>query len=251
MPTLQHFLKISLIITMFVGLTACVPHLNQQQCETMDWNQVGYGDGVAGKYQRDLSGAIADCAKFKLSVNAESYRKGWNAGVRKFCQPNTAYQLGVNGQTYNNICPPDLSPAFAKAWHRGLRLYCVPATGYNLGRSGAPFPDFCAPDKVVAFRNAYASGQRIFSTVQSIEANVQSLDDKINGLSHQIDDNQRQINRLNDQLNSGPLNPGERRSINYQIRNLNDQILQFRDQVSRLQSQQTQLKQQELDVQSH
>ncbi|OGT55063.1 MAG: hypothetical protein A3F17_08195 [Gammaproteobacteria bacterium RIFCSPHIGHO2_12_FULL_41_15] len=251
MPALRPLLKGSAIVIATGWLTACAPHLNQQQCETMDWYQVGYSDGTAGKYQRDLTGAITDCAKFKLTVNAQAYSKGWSTGVRKFCKPDTAFQLGVNGQVYNNICPSDLSAAFASAWQQGLRRYCVPETGYNLGRSGAAFPEFCPPDKVVAFRNAYASGRRVFTTVQGIDAEIQSLNNKINGLTHQIDDIQKQINGLNAQLTTGPISPNERSRINYQIRNLNDQIMQFRDQISRLQSQQTRLKQQQLDIASH
>lgn len=250
-PTQQNMLRSVLALTLTTCITACVPHLNQQQCETMNWNQMGYNDGVAGKYQRDLNGAITDCAKFKVTVDTAAYYKGWNAGVRKFCQPDTAMQLGVNGQVYNNICPADLSGAFASAWHHGLRRYCVPATGYNLGRSGAEFPNFCAPDQVNAFRNAYTSGRRVFTTIQSISTDISALENKINDLHHQIADNQRQISVLNDRLNVSPLSKEERRRIGFQIRDLNDGILQMRDQIGRLQSQQTSLKQQQLDVQSH
>ena len=90
-------------------LVACVPHLNKQQCQSMNWYQVGYSDGTQGKLQRDLSQAIEDCAKFNLTVDTKRYTDGWRSGTRQFCHPSRAYQLGVTGSTFNHVCPSGLA----------------------------------------------------------------------------------------------------------------------------------------------
>ncbi len=241
----------SAVIAAAAFLGGCVPHLSQQQCVNMNWYQVGYNDAQKGNFQRNLDKAISDCAKFKLTVNASAYLRGWKAGARVFCKPANGYQLGVNGATYNNICPADLSANFSKSWHRGLRKFCTPDTGYNLGRKGAKFPNFCATDQVGAFRNSYDEGRHLYNTVQTIVGEVSAVNNQINGLNGQIDNKQNQINDLNSNLDSRTNDSGQhlshadRRSIGYQIRDLNDQIMQIRDQISRLQSQRTRLQQQE------
>ncbi|MCH9769541.1 MAG: DUF2799 domain-containing protein [Gammaproteobacteria bacterium] len=248
--------KIILTILALAGLSACVPHLNKQQCLSMNWYSMGYEDGSQGKYQRDLSKDIQDCARFKLTVNTVKYHRGWQAGVRQFCQPNTAYNLGVNGATYNNICPRDLAAKFNRAYRHGLRKFCVPPTGYNIGRAGKPLPDFCAPDQVVAFRNAYADGRRIFITLQNIQNQINDLNGQIGDLNNQIGGRQNDIHHLQHRLvrnkkpNGKPYSGAERELILLQIRDdrssinglqgriedLQDQINHLRDQQSRVQS---------------
>ncbi len=66
--------KLILAPLLMVGgalLTACVPHLTEQQCANMDWKQVGFGDGSQGNMPRTLQKEMDDCAKFKIKVNAK------------------------------------------------------------------------------------------------------------------------------------------------------------------------------------
>lgn len=186
-----------------LALTACVPHLTKQQCLTINWYQMGYADGQQGRNPRNLQQDIQDCAKFKIPVNTPAYQRGWRAGVRVYCRPNNAYNMGVNGKTYNHICPSNMASRFDRAWHRGLRKYCIPATGYNLGRSGAAMPNFCAPDQVNRFRNAYTSGRRIYSAISSTQAEINAVNSQINTANQKIQDDQNDINRWQNVLTSG------------------------------------------------
>ena len=145
----------------------------------MNWYQVGFTDGSLAKNQRDLSRDIRDCAKFKLKVSTQQYAKGWRAGTRQYCQPNTAYQLGVNGRTYNHICPADLRGPFNQAWHRGLRRYCIPSTGYQLGQAGHSMPGFCGGGQIVAFRTAYQRGYTLYLKTRDVQSQVNNTNRQI------------------------------------------------------------------------
>ncbi len=78
----------------FLALTGCVSHLNLQQCQTTNWQQVGHDDGAAGRPMRDLQKDITDCQKFKFTLNTDPYKKGYVTGVRQFCSPS--YADGAN-----------------------------------------------------------------------------------------------------------------------------------------------------------
>lgn len=252
----KHTIKITVVLLAGVGLTACVPHLNQQQCLSMNWYQLGYQDGSQGHFQRNLSQDIQDCARFKLTVNTKAYSRGWHAGVRSFCRPENGYNLGVNGVVYPNICPASMAAKFDQAWRRGLRRFCVPDTGYNLGRSGASMPNFCAPDQVAAFRNAYVSGHRRYDAAQDIKGQIDNTNSQIADLNNQIQDQRDDIDALQQKLirnrdkDGKPYSPAERELILTGINNdrrairhmqrhidqLQNQINDLQDQLNRLQS---------------
>ena len=248
MRTFKNMAVIGSVVTIALSLSACMPHLNKQQCQNMNWYQVGFTDGSQAKNQRDLSRDIKDCAKFKLDVNTKQYTKGWRAGTRQYCQPNTAYQLGANGKTYNHICPAGLSNAFNQAWHRGLRRYCVPTTGYSLGHAGRPMPGFCSGGQIVAFRRAYQRGLNLFMQTRDAQAQVNSTTKQIAGTRHQIQAKRNQIASLQNQITTGidqhgnqipwPQRVDMQRQITYlnqDIFHLNIQLRQLNRQLSRQQ----------------
>lgn len=230
----MRFAKLSLPVLAIASLSSCMPHLSQQQCQTMNWHQVGYGDGSQGSFQRNLNPAIADCAKFQLTVNTDAYAKGWRAGTRSYCNPNRAYQLGSNGITYNPVCPSDLSGAFSNAWHRGLRRYCVGNTGYNLGRSGKPFPSFCAPDQVNAFRNAYDAGHRRHQQQENLQSNLDSVNAQISSTQNQLADNRKNISDWQNTLSADQLPPEGRHELKQKIKDARASIDDLQAQLDRL-----------------
>lgn len=225
--------RIMMLSIVTIALAGCMPHLSQEQCKAMNWNQMGFGDGSEGKMQRSLQRDIQDCAKFKVAVDQAGYQRGWKAGVRDFCsKTGTAYDMGANGKNYNHICPSDLAAKFDSSWKRGLRKYCIPSTGYNLGRSGAAMPSFCSADQVGAFRNAYNSGHRVFAAILRTKVELETI-------NRDIKDTQNRINRLRDDiahqqsiLSNLALWP-QHSAARQQIRNDNNAIYDLQDHLDR------------------
>lgn len=231
-----------------IVLSGCAQHLTLQQCQTMDWHQVGYLDGQQGKNQRDLQKDITDCARFKLKVNTKAYKRGWRSGTRVYCQPKNGFRLGVNGQRYNPICPANMTKAFDHSWHRGLRRYCIPPTGYNLGRAGKPFPDFCAPDLIVPFRNAYNDGFRIFRRQQLTTNELDNINSQIDQLQNHINDQRNDITDWQNQLDSDfPNLPRKQKQIHKRI--LHEKIRNAHSNIQDLEQQLNRLNRQKIHVQ--
>lgn len=247
----QKYYPILPILLTFTVLSACGSHLTSEQCTTMNWNKMGMQDGQIGQSKRSLIKEIDDCAKYNIDVDVENYNRGYEAGVRGYCQPTNAYQLGVQGKYYNPVCPSDLQPAFESKWREGLRLYCVPQTAFNLGRQGLGMPDFCALDQLNAFRNNYQRGFQIYQRVSNIELQIGTLSAENDRINQKLRNNQTEIERIQSQLNR-PVSPvtGERltpivlRDLDARRRILqdqNDDMQRIRDrntaQISRLQLQ--------------
>lgn len=226
--------KVVAVVGLALSMSACVSHLSKEQCQTINWRERGYNDGAAGQYKHNLSKEIADCAKFQLNVDVTAYTKGWRSGVRDFCQPSRAYQLGVDGQTYNAVCPSDLSTTFSRSWKKGLRKYCVPQTGYSLGRSGRAMPTFCAPDQLVRFRNAYEDGRRIYGVIASMQQEVDRLNSQISDLKFSIDNKRDEIARKSMML-ARSHDPDKMRIAMLEITVLKDGIREQNRQLDKLQ----------------
>ena len=225
--------RISIVMGSSALLIGCVPHLTQEQCQTINWYQMGLNDGMHGQFQRSLQREIKDCAKFKIEVKTNRYHKGWLAGARKFCRPGTAYQLGVDGQTYNPICPADLANRFERSWRRGLKKYCIPSTGYNLGRSGKAYPSFCSPNQVVRFRNAYDSGRRIYNAIESIQSEINNTNADMYSVAFEIRHKKRDIRNWNSQLSD--VKGKQRKQLRNQMKQAQHEINRLNKRMDNLQ----------------
>ena len=242
MIQLKTILKLSLTMGSVAVLTACVPHLTEQQCKTINWYDMGFNDSSQGQVQRNLARDITDCAKFGADVNTRAYARGWQAGTREYCRPANAFRLGVDGENYTPICPLDMAQQFDQQWRQGLRKYCIPETGYNLGRSGKDFPNFCSPNQVVRFRNAYDSGRRIFDSIQSIQSEINNNNSRMIQTASRIRDLNRNIRNWQQQANQakGPERKQLEQNINgaqRDINELNRQLNTIQNHRDRLQEQ--------------
>lgn len=225
-------------------LCGCASHLNQTQCMNMDWHEQGFSDGAAGLPVRDLNKDIKDCSRFNISIDTNAYQKAWRQGTRKYCQPATAYRLGVDGRNYPAICPEDLQEAFEKSWRQGLRKYCIPANGYRLGRDGKAMPQFCPLDKLNAFRAAYDTGFRKYQRLQSLQRqrNVKQLD--ISSANRKIKEYQEKIAHINQQLTHKNTTPERYQQLRYQRFTLEKDVEFQRVQIDRWSQQLSSLEQQ-------
>lgn len=99
----------------FVGCTAN----DQNLAESGDWYQIGYQDGVAGLIQR-TNKALSTLGVVKQS----DYDLGYIDGVKEYCNPNFAYQIGLSGQMYEGVCDGlDIGNKFRMEWKRGWEQY--------------------------------------------------------------------------------------------------------------------------------
>jgi hypothetical protein len=121
----NSMLRVKLLASaMLLALSGCAT-MNKAECTTVDWRTVGYEDGVAG-YSGDRIGLYRkSCAKYGVAPDLNAYQTGRDQGLREYCQPDTGYQLGSRGGSYNSSCPADLKEGFESAYHSGFELYTM------------------------------------------------------------------------------------------------------------------------------
>jgi hypothetical protein len=124
-------LRVKLLASaLLLALSGCAT-MNKAECTTVDWRTVGYEDGVAG-YSGDRIGLYRkSCAKYGVAPDLNAYQSGREQGLREYCSPETGYQLGLRGGSYNSSCPTDLKEDFESAYHSGFELYTMRARVAN------------------------------------------------------------------------------------------------------------------------
>lgn len=102
------------VVLVAMALTGCAAS-EVELAKQGNWQQIGYQDGVAGHSQRS----------YKLllelgSVKQADYELGYAQGVKEYCNPNFAYQMGLSGQFYEGVCEgTDEAQKFRMEWQRG------------------------------------------------------------------------------------------------------------------------------------
>lgn len=96
---------------------------SQEECQVGDWRTVGFTDGAAGRPVSSIGGYRQACSKYGIAPDLDSYRNGYDQGVREFCRAPKGFEFGHAGGQYTGICPRDLEPDFLGAYHEGRHLH--------------------------------------------------------------------------------------------------------------------------------
>lgn len=94
--------------------------LNKTECQSGNWEAIGYSDGQHGFEQTRVNTHAKACAKHEVSPNVAAYQQGFVVGLNEFCVPITGYKHGRSGEEYPYHCPSALEPAFVTAYADGL-----------------------------------------------------------------------------------------------------------------------------------
>ena len=92
------------------------------ECQTADWETIGYQDGADGRPSGDISRHRKACARHGVTPILASYIEGWTAGVERYCVPQNGFAAGSAGRSYAGVCPADVEEDFLIAFSDGKQL---------------------------------------------------------------------------------------------------------------------------------
>lgn len=102
------------------GCAAMMP----TDCRSGDWQAVGFEDGLKGIPER-LENRRQACADAGFAPEAgafETYDKGWNQGLARYCIPDNGFVQGRRGKEYRGVCAKDVEGEFLAGYGEGLRV---------------------------------------------------------------------------------------------------------------------------------
>ena len=120
--SLDSILMVVMICWLGLHLSGCAS-LSKQECQNANWYSIGFSDGAKGYKANRQNQHRKACAEHNIRLDPERYLEGWHRGLRQYCVPSRAYQSGLRGYAFNNVCPTELAPSLPHAYQDGLHIY--------------------------------------------------------------------------------------------------------------------------------
>ena len=111
-----------LLVLGCVFLAGCAT-LDEDECRTADWAQIGHADGRAGHSRARLEAHREACAKLGIRPDAERYFAARERGLERYCTPENGWRVGRSGDSYEDVCPPELERAFLARYRAGREIH--------------------------------------------------------------------------------------------------------------------------------
>lgn len=105
-----------------VALSSCAT-LNEEQCQVVDWEQLGQTDGAQGQRSAYVGLHQEACQRFGIAVDAAAWQSGWERGIRAYCTPANGLSVGRSGRVNRNACPADMALRFNEAYRIGRAVH--------------------------------------------------------------------------------------------------------------------------------
>lgn len=119
----SSFLWTAAIITALPTLLSACQTLNEAECETSNWRDLGERNGKQGKTSSFISQHEKACERFGIPVDGTAWRAGWEVGIRDYCTPENGLRVGRKGNSYSQSCPSELEAGFLRSYTVGKRVY--------------------------------------------------------------------------------------------------------------------------------
>ncbi|CAH0533827.1 hypothetical protein VST7929_01702 [Vibrio stylophorae] len=103
-------------------LSSCAT-MNQQECLTANWQQIGLADGANGYRISQIDAHRQACAEYGVTPDLQAYTLGYQQGLKAYCAPANGYQVGYEGKAYYGQCPEAQHAAFFAAYQNGAKHF--------------------------------------------------------------------------------------------------------------------------------
>ena len=108
-----------------LGFLAACASLNEQECRSGDWYEIGFDDGTKGRFTSFFERHIKACTRHGIFPDKSPWLDGREDGLRRYCTPRNAYLVGRSGRRMNDVCTPAETAAFVEANLVGLRYHDI------------------------------------------------------------------------------------------------------------------------------
>lgn len=181
-------MRLLLLFSTVIFLVSCASYFKRKDCESTNWFE--YGQNVALEGRR-LTGDqfINECYQAEADVAESALDRGFKSGLEKYCQPETVFQIGKNGNFFSDEMCVGQGLNVLHAKHKaGVLEYCQKSNGYSSGAKGKPYNKICPAELETAFLPEFNRGRKRFLQVNLSEnqKSISRLDQEIRTLQNEL-----------------------------------------------------------------
>lgn len=141
----------TLVLSCVLAMAGCAT-LNESQCRSVNWYELGARDGSEGHPATRLDAHRDACDDYSIRPDGASYLAGRDLGLRQYCVFDNAVREGLAGRSYQNVCPPAISQRFAELHWVAYAVYAARQNLESLNRKAESLERERRSDKTSAER---------------------------------------------------------------------------------------------------
>ena len=111
-----------ILLAGLVFLTGCAT-LNEQECRTANWRDLGIKDGRNGQPASRIETHRKACSEYGILPQEQQYLDGRKEGLQEYCRIDNAFRSGLNGQQYQGVCVPSIDMLFRRCNEAAYAVY--------------------------------------------------------------------------------------------------------------------------------
>ena len=153
------------------ALSGC-ESLTDAECVSADWYQIGVTDGAEGRGTDRIEAHRKACADVGVAPDAERWLAGRERGLRLYCTPAKAYEVGREGRSIRPGCTEvelqRMAPAYEEGrnyWRLELEIRDLKSDIREIDHDLASLP----PDASAARARLFAERARLLSRLSLVE----------------------------------------------------------------------------------
>lgn len=218
----QKLVLISIFVFLF---SSCTNFFIRQQCDKLNWYQLGYDAALRGE-RISNDPQVSQCRKAEAEISESQLDVGFKAGMARYCQPETAFQTGKQGDTLNSdFCEQNILGLLKRKFNEGNVAYC--SDGQTAGQSGKKYKNVCTAELEKKFMPDYKIGRKKYLTnlLTLAESKKREASVEISRLSTMKSSIDRRLSFI-PYVKPGDNDPyaGDRSSLNSQASSLGSQL---------------------------
>ena len=153
-------MKKIILLAVSLVLSSCTNFWIRQECKDYNWYQLGYDAAMRGE-RASNDAKIMRCRSAEAEMSESQIDTGFKAGMARYCQPDTAYQIGKQGETLNyDFCDSNILGTMKRRFQEGNTAYCK--DGYTAGQTGIKYKNVCSAELEKIFMPEYKKGRKKF-----------------------------------------------------------------------------------------
>jgi hypothetical protein len=220
---------------LFLGQTffGCTNFLIRQECDKYNWYQLGFDAALRGERITNDE-KVMRCRKAEAEISESQLDVGFKAGMSRYCQPETAYQTGKQGDTLNSdFCDSNVLGLLKQKHAAGNKAYCQ--DGLTAGQSGKKYKYVCSADFEKTFMPNFKQGRKKYLTnlVNMAQAKKQDYKTEMSRVNFEKQNITYRLSRLPlVQEGKQDLYAADRSALTNQEANINRQLNNLQFQTS-------------------
>lgn len=232
----QLFYQVVLVLLIGLLVSSCSSYFKRKDCEATNWFEYGQKVALDG---RRLTGDqfIMECYQADANVSDSDLDRGFKSGLSKYCQPETIYQVGRNGQFFSSEMCVGENLTLLRARHAaGVTAYCQRSNGYSAGSAGAPYNKICPSSLEPEFLKEFNRGRKRYLSVMISENDrqISALEREINTSESELRLRRLELQRYQISSSQSPQDADRFNSLSSQVRNLEYTLSNKRSEQNRL-----------------